>query len=82
MLIAFMTPFMPSPLITFAAATVRVHFLDFLVVALIGKAPSIALETLIGHDLLFLSDNWPRLIIAIVMLAVLVLLVRRASREG
>jgi uncharacterized membrane protein YdjX (TVP38/TMEM64 family) len=82
MLIAFMTPFMPSPLITFAAATVRVNFLDFLVVALIGKAPSIALETLIGHDLLFLSDNWPRLIIAIVMLAVLVLLVRRASREG
>jgi uncharacterized membrane protein YdjX (TVP38/TMEM64 family) len=81
LLIAFMTPFMPSPLITFAAATVKAKFLDFVLVAAVGKMPSIALETVIGHDLLFLSDNWPRLIIAGVMLVVLVLLMRRTTNN-
>ena len=80
LLIAFMTPFLPSSLVTFAAAASRARYLDFVLLAFIGKAPSIALETFIGHDLVFLSDNWGRLIIAVTMLVVLILILRRTTR--
>jgi uncharacterized membrane protein YdjX (TVP38/TMEM64 family) len=76
-----MTPFLPSSVVTFAAAAAGARYLDFILLAFVGKAPSIALETVIGHDLVFFSDNWGRLIVAVVMLSVLVLVLRGATKS-
>lgn len=77
LLIARITPMMPSGVITFAAAASSMVFLDFMVVSLIGKAPSIALETIIGHDLFLLQDNTPRLLLTLSLVAVGFLILRR-----
>lgn len=84
LLVARLTPFVPSGVITFAAAASSVAFPDFLLVTLIGKAPSIAMETVIGHDLVFLEGNLPRLAAVLVLAGVMALLLRKrrgASEE-
>jgi uncharacterized membrane protein YdjX (TVP38/TMEM64 family) len=79
LLIARLTPLMPSGVITFAAAASHMAFLDFIVITFIGKAPSIALETLVGHDLALLNENYPRLIVSLLLLAVIFLLMKKKS---
>lgn len=76
LLVARMTPVLPSGVITFGAAASTMLFIDFMIITVIGKAPSVAMETLIGHDLLFLNDNMPRLIISILLLGLLLILFR------
>jgi len=75
--IARLTPFLPSGVITFAAAVSRMSFADFILVTLLGKAPSIAMETLVGHDLLLIQENFPRLLITLLFLAVIFLLMKK-----
>lgn len=77
LLVSRITPFLPSGVITFAAAASRVAFGDFILVTAVGKAPSIAMETLIGNDLIYIQGNWPRLAITLLLVGLLLLLFRR-----
>ena len=81
LLLARVTPLLPSGLITLIAALSTVKFFDFIIVTLIGKAPSIAMETLIGHDLIRLNENLPRLLISIVIIFLLVLALRPKKKR-
>lgn len=58
--LARLTPMMRSGIITFAASLSCMKFLDFFMVTMLGKVPSIAMETLIGHDLILIDENLPR----------------------
>lgn len=75
--IARLTPLIPSGVITFAAAISRMPFTDFFVITLLGKAPSIALETLVGHDLIRIDEHYPRLLISLFCLLLIYLLFRK-----
>ncbi len=80
LLTARLTPFLPSGVITFAASVSQISFVDFIVVTLFGKAPSIALETLVGNDILLMKDNFPRLLITLLLLTVIILLMKGSKR--
>ncbi|MFK7691964.1 TVP38/TMEM64 family protein [Paenibacillus sp. HJGM_3] len=84
-LLARLTPLMPSGLVTVVAALSTMRFVDFMLASLVGKAPSIALETLIGHDLIELKSNYPRLLVSFAFVIVVLLLLRskktKASRR-
>lgn len=83
LLIARLTPIIPSGAITFVGAASRMKFVDFIVVTFLGKAPSIALETVIGHDLIYLDENLPRLLVSFVFVALILLLFRnRKSKQS
>lgn len=82
LLLARLTPLVPSGVITFAAALSKMSFSGFIIVTLIGKAPSIALETLVGHDLMLINDNFPRLLISLLFSGLIfMLLKKRPKRE-
>lgn len=77
LLLARLTPLVPSGVITFAAAISSMRFLDFIWISLAGKAPSIALETLVGHDLIRINDNLPRLIISLLFMVLIYVLLKK-----
>lgn len=77
LLIARLTPLIPSGMTTLIAAISNMRFGDFLVATLIGKIPSIAMETLVGHDLITINQNWPRLLISLFSLLILLLLFKK-----
>lgn len=65
MLIARSLPYFPSGLITTLGAVSRIRIRDYVLGTFIGKLPSVALEVVIGHDLVHYRQNVTRL--AIVM---------------
>ncbi|CAM3551241.1 TVP38/TMEM64 family protein [Marinicrinis lubricantis] len=75
--IARLTPLIPSGVITFAAAISRMPFTDFFLITSLGKAPSIALETMVGHDLIRIGEYYPRLLISLFCLLLIYLLYRK-----
>lgn len=81
LLFARLTPMMPSGVVTFAAAVSGVRFVDFLVTSAVGKAPSLILETMIGHDLVYFRENKGRLAITLVLLLLMAALFWR-PRKG
>lgn len=74
LLLARLTPLLPSGVITFAAAVSYTSFIDFFFVTIIGKAPSIAVETLVGHDLIRLNENYPRLLFSLLFIVLIYVL--------
>jgi uncharacterized membrane protein YdjX (TVP38/TMEM64 family) len=81
MFLARIMPFMPSPIVTFAAAAVGSRMFDFALITLIGKAPSIALETIIGYDIIFLGENWPRLLIVLAVVIIIYFVFRKKIQD-
>lgn len=77
LLLARLTPFMPSGLITAAAACSQMRFWDYAIISLLGKAPTIGFETFIGHDLMYLEDNIVRLMITILLGVCFIVVLRR-----
>lgn len=59
-------PFIPSGVITLAASISNVNIVIFTFATLIGKAPSIALESLISYDIININENWLRLVITFI----------------
>lgn len=59
-------PFIPSGVITLAASISSVNSVIFTVATLIGKVPSIALESLISYDIINIYNNWIRLVITFI----------------
>lgn len=66
-LIARLIPLTPSGIITMIGAISRMSFRDMFWATFIGKAPSIFLEVILGHDIAFASDNKVRLSVLIVL---------------
>lgn len=81
LLVARITPFVPSAVITFIAAIANMRFIDFIIVTFIGKAPSIGLETLVGHDLITINDNYTRLSITLILLVIIYVLFRQGNKK-
>lgn len=80
-LFARITPFVPSGLVTLAAAISGMPVLDFAVVTVLGKMPSIAAETLIGHDLFYIKDRWERLAAVGAVLVLVLLILKRPNKK-
>lgn len=59
-------PFIPSGVITLAASISNVNIVIFTFATLIGKAPSIALESLISYDIININEKWIRLVITFI----------------
>ncbi|UHA73823.1 TVP38/TMEM64 family protein [Paenibacillus sp. 481] len=74
--IARLTPLMPSGLITAVAAISTIRFTDFVFVSFVGKIPSIALETIIGHDLIRGGEQLPRLAISLIFVIIIYFIFR------
>ncbi|MBP1763714.1 MAG: associated protein [Firmicutes bacterium] len=66
-LIARMVPLTPSGIITIIGSISHMSFHDMLWATMIGKAPSIFLEVILGHDLAFAQDNKIRLSVLILL---------------
>jgi uncharacterized membrane protein YdjX (TVP38/TMEM64 family) len=81
-LLARLTPFVPSGIVTFVGAASSMRFADFILATLIGKAPSIALETLVGHDFIFLKQNTSRFIVTIVIIIAFALLFGTSKKKA
>lgn len=80
-LFARLTPLIPSGIITFIASLSNIAFVNFLVASFIGKAPSIALETLVGHDLIRLDENYPRLAASLLFIVLIVWILNRSGQK-
>jgi len=60
-------PLIPSGLVNFGASLTNISFLDFMLATFIGKIPAMVFETLVGHDIIFLSENKFRLLISLLL---------------
>ena len=65
MLVARSLPYFPSGIITAVGAVSSIRFRDYVMATLIGKFPSVALEVVVGHDLVNYEQNMARLSIVI-----------------
>ena len=65
LLIARLLPLAPSGIITAIAAISKISFRDFLWATILGKLPPVIIKVLLGHDLVYASDNMMRLIAVI-----------------
>jgi uncharacterized membrane protein YdjX (TVP38/TMEM64 family) len=76
-----LTPMIPSGMITAVASISNMRFNDFIIASLIGKAPSIAMETIVGHDLILLESNMPRLLLSLLLILIIFLIWRRGNKK-
>jgi len=81
LLSARLAPMVHSGAITFAAAVSGVRFADFLVTSAVGKAPSLLLETMIGHDLVYFGEKG-RLALTLALLLLMAALFWRPRKDG
>lgn len=70
-------PFIPSGFITLAASVSNVNGLIFTLATFVGKIPSIAIEALISYDLINISENYIRLIITIIAIAIIIITTKK-----
>lgn len=61
-------PFIPSGFVTLAASISSVNDKIFILSTLLGKIPSIALETMVSYDLINIQENYLRLGLTILAL--------------
>jgi uncharacterized membrane protein YdjX (TVP38/TMEM64 family) len=80
-LLARLTPFMPSGLVNLVGAMSSIYFVDFMLASLIGKMPSLVLETLVGHDIVYFQENQWRFGIVLFILAVILVGYRIGNRK-
>lgn len=65
MLIARSLPYFPSGIITAVGAVSSIRFRDYVLATLVGKLPAVALEVVVGHDLVNYEQNLLRLSIVV-----------------
>ena len=72
-------PFVPSGLITFAAAIGSVRFITFLIASSLGKLPALLLESWSVYEVT--AFDWQgKLILVVVAITILVMLLRRKTK--
>ena len=67
LLIARLLPLAPSGIITAVAAISKMSFRDFFLATFLGKLPPVIIKVMLGHDLVFASENMTRLVIVILL---------------
>lgn len=67
LLIARLLPLAPSGIITAVAAISKMSFKDFFWATFLGKLPPVVIKVILGHDLVFASENMTRLILVVVL---------------
>lgn len=75
-------PFIPSGIITLSASISNVNSTIFTIATLIGKAPSVAIESLVSYDIINIYDNWISLAITVIGLIFITLTIRNEKRDG
>ena len=70
MMIARALPYSPNGLITALGALSRITYRDYIIGTLIGKLPSVAIEVIVGHDIVMMKENADRLTVLIVAIIV------------
>ncbi|NBI30073.1 TVP38/TMEM64 family protein [Chengkuizengella marina] len=76
LLSARLAPMVPSGAATFGAAAAQMRFLDFLLVTLMGKVPTIWIESMIGYDLFYIQERYVNLIITLSMILIIYLVLK------
>lgn len=66
-------PYAPNGLITALAALSGISYRDYVIGCLVGKLPSVAVEVILGHDMIYWQDNSIRLGILALMILLLYL---------
>lgn len=72
-------PFIPSGFVTLAAALSNVNGLTFNIATFLGKIPSIALEALVSYDLINIEENYIRLGITLLAIALLYITLKKSN---
>jgi len=70
LLIARLLPLAPSGIITAVAAISRISLKDFLLATVLGKLPPVIIKVLLGHDIVFASENSGRLLFIILFVII------------
>lgn len=73
LLIARLLPLAPSGIITAVAAISKISVKDFILATLIGKLPPVIIKVLLGHDIVFASENKLRLAVIIFSIVIMYL---------
>lgn len=63
-------PFIPSGIVTLAAAVSNISLNIFLIATALGKLPALVLETLISYDVIYIEKNFLRLITVLTALII------------
>jgi len=74
---ARLAPFLPSGIITFASAATRIKFSIFIIGTIIGKTPSVAMETIVGHSIFYLKNYSYRWLLPLALIGFIYLLFRK-----
>lgn len=67
MAIARAVPYSPNGLVTALGALSHISYRDYIIGCLIGKLPSVAVEVVVGHDVILRQDNSMRLTIILIL---------------
>ncbi len=70
MIIARAVPYSPNGLVTALGALSHIKYRDYIIGCLIGKLPSVAVEVVVGHDVVMMEDHSLRLTILIVLIVI------------
>lgn len=70
MIIARAVPYSPNGLVTALGALSRISYRDYAIGCLIGKLPSVAVEVIVGHDVVMMEEHSLRLTILVVLVSV------------
>lgn len=71
MIIARAVPYSPNGLVTALGALSHISYRDYIIGCLIGKLPSVAVEVVVGHDVVMMQDNSMRLTILVIAIAII-----------
>lgn len=75
-------PFVPSGFVTLAASLSNVNGAGFIIATLIGKIPSILIETLVSYDVINIKQNYVRLIFTMIGLILLMLTIKKKDNKA
>ena len=70
MIIARAVPYSPNGLVTALGALSHISYRDYAIGCLIGKLPSVAVEVIVGHDVVMMEEHSLRLTILVVLISV------------
>ncbi len=70
MIVARAVPYSPNGLVTALGALSHISYRDYAIGCLIGKLPSVAVEVIVGHDVVMMEEHSLRLTILVVLVSV------------
>jgi len=78
---ARLAPFIPSGIITFASAATHTKFSVFITATVVGKTPSVAIETLVGHSIFYGNEYLYQLLLTLTLIGFIYLLFRKKKDQ-